>query len=314
MRTMITAMENLSDHNAGESSEKIFEFFKKYYFDVAQEHFSETLYNMTAKKLYEMGKLAYIDGSYTNDTDPITQSLGDHYSAERRWLIKRIPYMLSKYSHGDFSADGTDSITVRAAGNIITYELTPAVWMYPTIINGTSIVRGERTQPNETCVVEVDLGGSADQQNTIQGASYLRDIGKWHNKNVTGPMIVKGKMLEELHIGHPTEDVTISITSLTLANTPSLKKLMLSNVSTLGGTLDLTQCPRLEECYLDGTSLTQTTFSNGGNLQKVVFGNSNYYINFKNLPLLKLADVNVSACKENITDFLVESCDNLNPL
>ena len=314
MKDMMSAMENLSGSNVGTSSDKIFAFFKKYYFDVAQEYFSETLYNSAAKKLYETAKIAYIKGEYTNDTDPITQSLGDHYSAERRWIKKRIPYMLSKYNYGDFSSSGTDSITVRAAGNIITYEITPAVWMYPTIINGTSVVRGTRTKPNEVCTIEVDLGGSADQQNTIQGASYLKDIGYWHDKNVTGPMIVKGKMLTELNIGHATEPIIISITSLTLANTPSLQSLVLSNVSTLIGTLDLTQCPRLEECYLDGTSVVQTLFYNGGNLQKVVFGSNNAYINFQNLPLLRSENVDISNCDSNITDFLVNNCQQLNPI
>lgn len=86
--------------------------------------------------------------------------------------------MMSKYSYGEFSADGTDNITVRAAGNTITYELTPATYMYPTIVNGTSVVKGERTEAGETCIMEIELGGSADQQNIIQGASYLKDIGQ----------------------------------------------------------------------------------------------------------------------------------------
>lgn len=81
---MMTAMEKLSGKLTGTSVEKIYAFYKKYYFDMAQEYFSETLYNMAAKTLYESAKIAYNNGTYTNDTDPITQSLGDHYAAERR--------------------------------------------------------------------------------------------------------------------------------------------------------------------------------------------------------------------------------------
>lgn len=117
-------------------------------------------YNADARYCYENGKLAYSAGIYSNDTDPITQSLGDHYQAEQRWITKRILYMMSKYSFGLFSAAGTDTITVRAAGNTITYDLIPAMDMYPAIANGTSIIRGERTRAGETCSMEIELSGT----------------------------------------------------------------------------------------------------------------------------------------------------------
>ncbi len=67
-------------------------------------------------------KLHTIKREYTIDTDPITQALGDHYGQNRGGITKRILYMMSKYSYGLFSADGTDNITVRAAGNTIVYK------------------------------------------------------------------------------------------------------------------------------------------------------------------------------------------------
>ena len=62
--------------------------------------------------------------------------------------------------------------------------------MYPAIANGTSIIQGKRTKAGEVCEMEIELSGSGDQQNAIQGASYLQDIGDWYNKNVTGSMII----------------------------------------------------------------------------------------------------------------------------
>ena len=314
MRDFMSAMEELGGKSTGTSLEKIYAFYQKYYFDMAQEYFSQTLYNEAAKNLYESAKVAYIKGTYTNDTDPITQSLGDHYSAEKRWLVKRIMYMMSKYSYGEFSSSGTDNITVRASGNIIKYELTPAIWMYPNIVNGTSIVRGERTEPGEKTIVEVDLGGSADQQNTIQGASYIQDIGEWYDKSVQGSMIVKGRMLTNLSLGHKSNPITISITSLTLSDVPALKKLTLSRIATLGGTLNLSECMRLEECHMDGTSIIQTIFPQGGNLKKVIFGSENKYIRFQNLSQLTESEIDISSCKTKITDFLIGSCPNLKAL
>lgn len=66
-------------------------------------------------------------------------------------MTKRILYMMSKYNFGLFSANGSDTITVRAAGNTIKYELTPAMDMYPAIANGTSIIQGARTKAGDVC-------------------------------------------------------------------------------------------------------------------------------------------------------------------
>ena len=319
MQNFMKTMEELGDMSYGTSYDKIYAFYKKYYFDVAQEYFPQTMYNETAKELYEKARMVYGGKSdsgasgYTNDTDPITQSLGDHYSAEKRWISKRIVYMMSKYSYGDFGNDSTDAIIVRAAGNI-KYDITPAIWMYPCIATGVSLVHGERTKPGETCHLEVIMGSSGDQQNAILGASYIKDIGEWHDKRVTETMVVSGRMLTHLKLGHKTENIIISITALTISGTPALKYLMLSRIATLTGTLDLSACKRLEECYLDGTGITQPKFAAGGGLQKVEFGASTNYVIFDNMPLLTNEGVDISTCKNNITDFGVSDCKAMQPL
>ena len=99
MRRMMTAMQALGGLKSGNDLEKIYAFYQKYFFDEAQEYFPANSYNADARYCYENGKLAYSAGIYSNDTDPITQSLGDHYQAEQRWITKRILYMMSKYDH-----------------------------------------------------------------------------------------------------------------------------------------------------------------------------------------------------------------------
>lgn len=314
MRKMMTAMETLGGMNTGNSFDKIYAFFNKYYFSKAQEYFSQNLYNADAKWTYEYAKLAYNDGRYTNDTDPMTQALGDHYSAEQRWISKRILYMMSKYSYGVFSANGTDNITVRAAGDTIVYNLTPAMDMYPAIANGTSIVRGTRTKAGETCEMLIELSGSGDQQNTIQGASYLEDIGDWYNKNVTGTMIVQGRMLREIRLGSKTEPIRISITTLTLSNCVSLQNLLLSRISTLTGTLNLTSCTHLKEVYIDGTSITQLRLPDGGGLRLIEYNDLSQYLMLRNFPLLTNAGVIIRECKTTLTDFLVSNCPQMMPM
>lgn len=314
MRLMMTSMETLGGLKSGNDLEKIYAFYKKYFFDQAQEYFPSNAYNADARIAYENGKLAYMAGTYSNDTDPITQSLGDHYAAEQRWVTKRILYMMSKYNFGLFSANGSDTITVRAAGNTIKYELTPAMDMYPAIANGTSIIRGARTKAGEVCVMEIELSGSGDQQNAIQGASYLQDIGDWHDKNVQGSMIIQGRMLRDIRLGSKIEPIVISISSLTLSNCSSLQRLLLSNISTLAGTLNLADCTHLQEIYADGTSLVQIVLPKGGGLQTVEFSAFNQYLTLANYPLMTNEGVGIDLCKEIITDFFITGCPKVKPM
>ena len=314
MKKMMTKMEELGGLKSGTDFDKLYAYFQKYYFTPAQEYFPQNFYNADAKFAYENAKLALNDGRYTNDTDPMTQALGDHYSAEQRWITKRILYMMSKYSFGIFSAEGTDNITVRAAGNTITYELTPAMDLYPAIANGTSIIRGSRTKAGEVCEMLIELSGSGDQQNTIQGASYLQDIGDWHDKNVTGTMIIQGRMLREIRLGHKTAPITISISALTIANCVSLQKLVLSRISTLAGTLNLMACTHLKEVHIDGTSLTQLRLPDGGGLELIEFNSLAQYLVLNNYPLLKNSGVIIDECKTAITDFLVSDCPLMQPM
>ena len=314
MRKMMTAMQTLGGLKSGNDLEKIYAFYQKYFFDNAQEYFPENAYNADAKYCYENGKLAYNAGKYSNDTDPITQSLGDHYLAEQRWITKRILYMMSKYSFGTFSAGGTDTITVRAAGNTIKYELTPAMELYPAIANGTSIIRGTRTKSGDVCEMEIELSGSGDQQNAIQGASYLQDIGDWHNKNVQGSMIIQGQMLRDIRLGSKTEPIVISISSLTISNCVSLQRLLLSNISTLAGTLNLAACTHLQEVHADGTSLVQVILPAGGGLRMVEFSAYNQYLTLANYPLMTNEGVGIDLCKGIITDFFVVDCPRIDPM
>lgn len=308
MRNMLAAMEVLGGSKAQNSTERLYAFFHKYYFSQAQEYFPEALYNEAARVLYEKAKIKYDNGSYTNDTDPITQSLGSYYSGWKRWIKKRIQYIQSKYSYGDYSASGGDTITVRAAGADISYEITPAIWMYPNVATGTSIVKGERTAPGEKCVIVIELLGTGDQQNAIKGVHYLRSIGQWHDKNVTGTMNVKGRMLRELTLGHESEDIKISISALIVSDTPSLQVLDVRRIATLTGELALETCTHLKELLAKGTAMTNIKLPVGGPLEKIEYPSTAQYVTLRNFPLLKNEGVDISECLGEVTDFYVSEC------
>lgn len=313
MRKMLDKMVELGGMTTGNKSEQLFAFFHKYYFSQAQEYFPSALYNATAKKLYESAKLIYGSG-YTNDTDPITQSLGDYYSGWKRWIKRRIQYIQSKYRWGDYSGASGDSIIVRAAGQSISYQITPAIWMYPVVMNGTSPIRGARTEAGKVCNMTIELGGATDQQNAIKGVHYIQDIGAWHDKQVHGAMSVTGQMLRELHIGHPSAPIVITITSLTVKNTPSLRLIDLRRVGTLTGALNLADCTHLQTFYGQGTSLTSVEFGQGGPLAYIGYPSTMRQVLLRNFPRLYNSGVNIEECKAGVTDFLVSECPNLRPL
>lgn len=320
MTAMMNAMVALSGSTKSLVADKLFDFFDKYYFAEAQEYFPDALYNETTRVVYEASKLT---PSYSNDTDPITQALGNYYSGWKRWIKKRIQYMMSKYSFGDYSANGTEFISVRASGAEIKYQITPAIWMYPNIASGTSIVRAGRTKAGETVEMTIDLGGASDQQNTIMGVNYLQSIGRWYNKRIHGAMTVTGRMLRELILGNEdatAEDWAINISSLELKQTPSLQVIDLRNIASLAGTLNLgvvrdaagnvlsLGCTHLRYLYAQGTALAAITLPKGGGLRYVGYPSTNQRVELRNFPLLTNENIELGACAPNVSAVFVEEC------
>ena len=320
MRRMMSKMEELGGLQKGTHQQKLFAYFEKYYFSVIDK-FSSMLYNEDGK-LYEKMKLAMLQGAYTNDTDPLGQSLGDGKSPEIAWVKKRIQYLMSKYSFGDYDAKTAEgAITVRtsaqadATTNSITLRLTPAMKLYPTIAYGTTIMRGARTDAGKPCEIVVDINGTSDQQLSVKSADYLLDIGDWSSYVINGALSIIGKRLKRLKLGDENEQkVKILISSLTLGNTTSLEEIDVQNISTLGGSLDMRSNFRLRKFLAGGSSLTEAHFADGGALEEVDYPASTSYVELKNLDKLTNEKCNTEACAPNVMSYFVSGCDNLQPI
>ena len=320
MRRMMSKMEELGGLQKGTHQQKLFAYFEKYYFSVIDK-FSSMLYNEDGK-LYEKMKLAMLQGTYTNDTDPLGQSLGDGKSPEVAWVKKRIQYLMSKYSFGDYDAKTAEgAITVRtsaqadATTNSIVLRLTPAMKLYPTIAYGTTIMRGNRTDAGKPCEIVVDINGTSDQQLSVKSADYLLDIGDWSSYVINGALSIIGKRLKRLKLGDENEqNVKILISSLTLGNTTSLEEIDVQNISTLGGSLDMRSNFRLRKFLAGGSSLTEAHFADGGALEEVDYPASTSYVELKNLDKLTTEKCNTEACAPNVMSYFVSGCDNLQPV
>ena len=320
MRRMLAKMEELGGLQKGSHQQKLFAFFAKYYFSVIDK-FSSMLYNEDGK-LYEKMKLAMLQGTYTNDTDPLGQSLGDGQSPEVAWVKKRIQYLMSKYSFGDYDAKTAEgAITVRtsaqadATTNSIVLRLTPAMKLYPTIAYGTTIMRGARTDAGKACEIVVDINGTSDQQLSVKSADYLLDIGDWSSYVINGALSIIGKRLKRLKLGDENEQkVKILISSLTLGNTTSLEEIDIQNISTLGGALDMRGNFRLRKFLAGGSSLTEAHFADGAALEEVDYPATTSYVELKNLDKLTNEHCDTEACAPNVMSYFVSGCDNLQPI
>lgn len=320
MRRMLAKMEELGGLQKGTHQQKLFAYFERYYFSVI-DNFSSMLYNEDGK-LYEKMKLAMLQGTYTNDTDPLGQSLGDGKSPEVAWVKKRIQYLMSKYSFGDYDAKTAEgAITVRtsaqadATTNSITLRLTPAMKLYPTIAYGTTIMRGTRTDAGKACEIVVDINGTSDQQLSVKSADYLLDIGDWSSYVINGALSIIGKRLKRLKLGDEDEQkVKILISSLTLGNTTSLEDIDVQNIFTLGGSLDMRANYRLRKFLAGGSSLTEAHFADGGALEEVDYPATTSYVELKNLDHLTNEKCNTEACAPNVMSYFVSGCDNLQPV
>ena len=320
MRRMLAKMEELGGLQKGTHQQKLFAFFQKYFFHVIND-FSSMLYNEDGK-LYEQMKLAMLQGKYTNDTDPLGQSLGDGQSPEVAWVKKRIQYLQSKYSFGDYDAKTAEgAITVRtsaqadATTNSIVLRLTPAMKLYPTIAYGTTIIRGTRTDAGKPCEIVVDINGTSDQQLSIKSADWLLDIGDWSSYVINGTLSIIGKRLKRLKLGdQDKQKVKILISALTLGNTVSLEEIDIQNVTTLGGSLDMRGNYRLRKFLAGGSSLTEAHFADGGTLEEVDYPATTSYVELKNLDKLTNEHCNTEACAPNVMSYFVSGCDNLQPV
>ena len=180
MRRMLAKMEELGGLQKGTHQQKLFAFFEKYYFSVIN-NFSSMLYNEDGK-MYEKMKLAMLQGTYTNDTDPLGQSLGDGKSPEVAWVKKR-------------NGTSDQQLSVKSAD----YLLDIGDWS-SYVINGALSIIGKRlkrlklgdeneqkvkiliaslTLGNTTSLEEIDvqnistLGGSLDMRSNFRLRKFL---------------------------------------------------------------------------------------------------------------------------------------------
>ena len=278
-RDILQAMYDLSSKGT-KTTDKLMGFFEDYFFARAQEYFTPSAYNNDTEYSYEE---AWNNKEYVASVDihPLAQALGAHLTTERAWVQKRIVYLMSKYGFGGYASNedtalGIISVRTQTAQG---FTLTPAIDSYPTILGGQSQSSStiERVKAGQPVALAPVGGGNTNTY--IVGADFLSDIGDLKGLDIDPSSVVTlsvaSKRLRRLKVGDETpEEVTSHLATLAIQRCDSLETVDARNLTTLVGTVDLSQCPRLTEALFDGTNATAVIIAAGSKIETLHLPNS----------------------------------------
>ena len=311
-------LEKMSELSGGNNMyDGFIKFFEKYFWGEAQNYFPQSAYNLDCNLKYEG---AWLTGR-TFSANPLRQSLGDHYSAERLWVRRRAVYCMSLFGAGVFgtySDEYLGRIQFRPM-SLGTMTLTPAESMYPCLIVGDDDVRPtQRTMAGQECQF-TSLVGDGNTVYTLQAVHNLTSFGDLKDLKLGpddgGTFNVTGKKLRTFKMGDEDasdDNVTTTVTTLNLDSLnglPCLEVIDVRNAADLTGTLDLTNCKRLKEVYTEGTKIGSVTLPRGSKIEKLHL--SDYVTSLSYQVVRYLSDLVLPSDPSNITFLYLEECDAL---
>lgn len=263
-KRILTTMAELASEGGYGSTP--WDFIQHYLFDIA-EYFPDVAYNETGRVRYEEAAVAMKAGLYTNATDPLVQDLGNNLSAEKDWWKWRLIYMSSYCGYGAFSNRGTGSLFFRSLTTVeggtrpeYKFKLKPAVWLYLNGFMGQQMVYGTgQTLPQRMIPgneYELDMTGDENTDIGICGADYFKSFGNFGDKSLGAVFNLSGERLEEFVANKVNGVIEFRPTSINVSNCPALKKFDIEGASTVGGSIDLADCTRMETLNVKGTGLS----------------------------------------------------------
>lgn len=307
----------------------VFAALKYYFFDNSAKYFPELAYYYDRKFSYldpwqVVGQTAPDGTTYPatyNNVYPLKQALGDRYQDESLWLWRRIAYIFSKYSIGAFSGtgDGWGQIAFALLSQY-TFQITPAIDLYPAGSVGGDAVKGART--NAGSATALTIAASAGTTNYINAADWLADIGDLKNLqlvNRTGGsdrnFNVAAARMERLKVGDAVaESVLFNATALEVSG-PAFKLIDARNVVTITSAVDLRNCPRLRQALFAGCSAPGLLLPVGSRVSEVSFPENTMELCLHSLNQLTPGNLSLSpAALGMIQSFFFYKCEQLNPL
>ena len=319
---MVNAASNMAENlniQAQSIHERMLGLIEYYMWKKSSKYFPKTIYN-------EDTILAYINvwfedpNKVYNNVPPLTQIHGDHYETERAWVEKRIVYMFSKFQIGAFQGSSSDGYGTLEFTPLTRFnmQVTPAIWLYPRIsIGGSETEQSERTKAGEQCTLALPSSGTTGVY--IKGLDWLSELGDLSGLQLASrggsdviSFSVLGKRLRRLKVGDAAGNVAFNATILLVAG-KCIEEIDAQNASTISGSLDLRECPRLRTLLLSGTSLANIYPPVGGRLLRLQYPDTLSTLFLHSLNLLTEDNIKISnTAKANISTIYINSCDNLN--
>ena len=308
---MIEKMSQLA--NGNDIYDGFIKFFEKYFWGDAQEYFPPSAYNIDGNIKYEA---AWLTGR-SFSANPLRQSLGSHYSAERLWVRRRALYCMSLFGVGAFGTytdEYLGSIKFRPF-QLGSMTVTPAESMYPCLIIGDDDVRTTaRTMAGQPYSFTA-LTGDGNTVYTLQAVDNLVDLGDLKDLVVGsddgGNFNLSGKKLRTFKMGDATATVTTNVVNLNIAGSglPCLEVVDVRNAADLSGTLDLSNCKRILEVYTEGTKISSVVLPRGSKIEKLHL--SDHVTSLSYQVVKYLSDLVVPSDASGITLVYLEECDAL---
>lgn len=212
----------------------------------------------------------------TGNESYLDMAQGNKKAQRDYWLYHRFNYWCSKYNIG---TSKNSYITLRMSepnGNTtsvvpldMTLHITPYSNTYINVNFGQTL-KSVRGYLNQVTDVVSGLDRPSDSPVYLYNASELKSIGDLSPTYVRYCDISAATNLEELIIGNHTEGYNNeSLTSLGLGNNKKLKKLDVTNCTSLTGSLALGKCSNITEIYAENTKITSVALSSGSPLRKM---------------------------------------------
>lgn len=292
----------------------ITKYFKTRFWDNAQNYFPQSAYNADANFKYEQ---AWIEGNPDRQqtVPPLTQSLGNHYLAEQFWVNRRVVYAMSLFKAGAFGdyADPSLGIMSFRPQSMQSLTVKPIIDLYPAFASGQGLESTARTKGGQQYTFVGPFGSEGQTTYYIMATNMLLSIGDLKKlilgEGYVNALSVNGKKLVEFKIGDedPTE-VDTNVPGLSFTGTVCIEKIDARNANSITGVINLSECKRLKEAYLVGTSLTSVILQNGSKIEKLSLPDSIQSIMFRNLLQLTDANLTLPSDKSNIEQILVLNC------
>ena len=317
IRTMGKEMiELMSELSGGDNTyDGFIKFFEIYFWGNAQKYFPQSAYNIDGNIKYEA---AWLTGRNFS-ANPLRQSLGDHYSAERLWVRRRAVYCMSLFgvsSFGTYRDASLGRIQFRPI-SLGSMTLTPAESMYPCLIIGNDDIRPTgRTFGGEEYEF-TSLVGEGNTVYTLQAVNYLTSLGDLKDLQLGnddgGTFNLSGKKLREFKMGDAdatNNNVTTTVVNLNITEgLPCLEVVDVRNAADLSGSLDLSECKRVKEVYTEGTKVSSVVLPRGSKVEKLHL--SDYVTTLSYQVVKYLSDLVLPSNASSITLIYLEECDAL---